>query len=430
MKVLFISASPINNSVSIGNTFLNIMPEKTELASVYTKNGFPDRRIKSAFRMNEKMIINRLFGKSKCVGEKVGERYGEEANSNLTEVDANVVQYAQKKRYTLMFWAQGLIWRLPFWKSKELEAFISDFDPDVIYTVLSNNIYFNRILLHILKISGKPLALYAWDNNYNWNKFQRSPLRWINQFFERSYMRKVVEKADKFYVISDIQKKDYEEIFHKECTVLTKGADFWEEPQLKREYGNPLQLVFTGNIGTNRWKSLALIASALKKINADGTKAELRIYTGTPLTAEMEKALNIDGSSYIMGSVSSSKIPKIQSDADILVHVEALDNVNRFLVKQSFSTKIVDYLKATRPILAVGPYDVASIDHLIKNDCAIIAETEKELIDKLDDVINNPDKLTETALRGYECGKKHHDKATLNKMIENDLKETQRKNNS
>ena len=90
-------------------------------------------------------------------------------------------------------------------------------------------------------------------------------------------MRKVVEKADLFYVISEVQKIDYEKAFKKECKVLTKSADFSGEAPVKVHYNKPLQMVFTGNIRMNRWKSLANIANVLEKINKDSVKVQLRI---------------------------------------------------------------------------------------------------------------------------------------------------------
>ena len=123
-----------------------------------------------------------------------------------------------------------------------------------------------------------------------------------------------------------------------------------------------------------------------------------------------------------MGFISSSEIPRIQSEADILVHVESSSLKSRLWVRQSFSTKIVDYLKTARPILAVGPKEVASIEHLVRNDCAIVADNKDELIEKLNEVINDNSKLTEIALKGYECGKKYHNKADYNKMLSEDLR--------
>ena len=52
MRVLFVSSSPINTQTSIGNTFLNLFDGfDAELYSVYSRTGYPDKKIKSAFRI-------------------------------------------------------------------------------------------------------------------------------------------------------------------------------------------------------------------------------------------------------------------------------------------------------------------------------------------------------------------------------------------
>lgn len=424
MKVLFVSASPINQEVSVGNTFLNVMPENIELASIYTKNGFPDERIHKAFCISEKMIMNRLLKKSKCAGKIITERYGKEELLNTKEyVNKEIVDYARKKRYTIFFWLQDILWNSKVWKSTLLKKFVDNFEADFIFTVFTNNIYLNRIILHILKISNKPLVLYAWDNNYQWNKYQRSPLRWINQFFERMYMRKLVSKAKKLYVISDIQKRDYEYIFHKECTVLTKGADFSTDVHLKESFNDPLQIVYTGNIGNNRWKSLRMLVNAIERINYDSIKVQLTIYTATPLTTEMKEGLNVEGCSRIQGSVSARKITEIQRNADILVHVEAFDAKNKFAVSQSFSTKIVDYLSNAACILAIGPKDIASIDYFIRNDAGLVACNEIEIEESLLKIIKNPELISEYGIKAYDSGKRNHSKEKITAMLTHDFNE-------
>ena len=46
MKILFISNSPINRQTSIGNTFLNLFDGfDAELYSVYSRTGYPDKKI-------------------------------------------------------------------------------------------------------------------------------------------------------------------------------------------------------------------------------------------------------------------------------------------------------------------------------------------------------------------------------------------------
>ncbi len=423
MRILFVSSSPINKELSVGNTFLNLFDgmENVEFASVCTRNGKIDKSVSRTFRITEKSIIRNLLKKTP-VGIEVPPTSTLDNKEIQDSVPNNLISYATNKKFTIFFWLQNFIWRIGKWKSKELADFIKDYNPDLIFTLLSDATYLNKLILHIKSISKTKLAVYAWDNNYSMKFSALSPLRWIYRFLNRINMRKVVKNADVFYVISEVQKKDYEKAFKKECKVLTKSANFNENADIKKEYNNPLQLVFTGNIAMNRWRSLAIIAKALKEINSNGVLAQLKIYTGTNVTDEMKQALNIAEFSQIVGSVTADKIPEIQSNADMLIHVEPMDTKNKLLVRQSFSTKIVDYFKSARPILAVGPKDVASIDHLIKNDCAIVADNKQELIKKLTECINNNNKLTEIAVKGYECGKKHHNKENIDNMLIEDLR--------
>ena len=418
MNILFISMSPIHKGVSVGNTFLNVLEGVPDavFSSVYTKNGAPDEAVQNAFQISEKMILKKLFRQTDSAGRVIEKR-----NAASDFENSRLVTFARKKRFTVLFWAQELVWMLPFWKSSTLNDFLDMVKPDVLFTLLSDSVVLNKLIVYIQDYTKKPLVVYAWDNNYTLKLGAVSPLRRLNRVINRVYMRKTVQKAKQLYVISDAQKHDYEKAFGVPCKVLTKSADFSGEPPVKTQYNSPLQIVFTGNIGTNRWKSLARIAKALETVNRDGVRAQLRIYTSTPLTHKMREALDIDGSSFLMGAVPASEIPRIQSDADMLVHVEAFDRKNRLLVRQSFSTKLVDYFKAARPILAVGPRGIASIEHLAANDCALVAQSVEEICRALESVVESPDKLNTLSEKAYACGRAHHDKTAMQQMLQADL---------
>ena len=421
MKILILSSTPWTKDNSFGNSFSNIFEglEDVEIANIYCKYGKPETDLVSKFfQITEKSMFRNLKNPKVPSGQEVFV----EKTDNTDIVEPKSADLARKKRWTIMFWARDFIWQIGRWKSPELKKFIDDFNPDVIFQPVYYVRHMNRIANFIKKYTGVPMYGYVSDDVYTLKQFSLSPLYWINRFLCRAKVKKVVKQCEILYTISEIQRSEYEKIFKVPCKILTKSANFGEPAQIKEHYNKPLQLVFTGNIGTNRWKSLAIIADALKEINADSVKAEMKIYTGTPLTDEMEKSLNVDKASQIMGFVSSSEIPKIQSDADMLIHVESSDFKSKLAVRQSFSTKIVDYLKMARPILAIGPKDVASIEHLYRNDCAIVADNKDDLVKKLNNVLSDETKLTEIALKGYECGKKYHNKADYNKMLSEDLR--------
>lgn len=419
MRILFVSASPLKKEISIGNTFLNLFEEAedVELASICTRVGNPEPPIADCICISEKMLIKNLL-KNTPAGSVV-----EVKETTIRPRDNGAVRFAKRHRWTVFFWMQDLVWKFGRWKSPELEKFILEFKPDVIFTVFANSVYLHNLIVHVQTLSQAKLVLYAWDDYYSMKRFMISPLRWIKHLIDRASMRKIVSKADLFYVISDLQREEYTACFRKTCKVLTKGADFTGIPELTKQYHNPMQLVFTGNINGNRWKSLKMLADVLNSINENGVRAQLRIYTATPITGKMKKVLQRGDSSFLMGSVPAREIPNLQKNADILVHVEAMDPANRLRVRHSFSTKIVDYLKAGRPILAVGPKDVASIDHLVKNDCAIVAESKVELDQKLRCALENPSELNRIVEKAYECGRKYHNKQDIRTMLLRDLKD-------
>ncbi len=424
MKILFVSSSPLNKEISIGNTFINLFSdmENVELASIYTRSGTPDKEISQAFCITEKVLVNNLIKKTP-VGVYVESRKSDEAPKvQNTKKEQSIIDFIKTRRWIVFFWLQDFIWKIGRWKSPELKKFVEDYNPDIVFTLLSDSSFLNRLILHVTKLANKKLVLYAWDNNYSFRQFYISPLRWIRHINNRRTMRKVAEKADLFYVISNIQKNEYERIFNKECKILTKSADFSGDAPIKSEYNKPLQLVFTGNIATNRWKTLALIVDALKEINKDEIKAQLNIYTTTPLTKKMMEKLNVVDTSVIRGAVPASEVSEIQKEADIVVQVEGFDLRNRCLLHQSFSTKIVDYCKEARPIFAVAPHDVASIDELRRNSGAMIATKKKEIKQKLEQLIKNKETLDEYSIKAYMCGKQNYSNEKMKNMLFNDLK--------
>ena len=425
MRILVFSSTLWSSDNSFGNTYCSIfegLPEVTFANIACRPGNYTCDLVQRYFQITEKALLRNLLNKCYPTGKELLQNNREDVNPEVCE-EMKIRTFGSKKRWQILFWARDLIWAAGRWKSPELQKFIDDFAPDLIFQPVYFSSYLNDIAQYIKEYTKAPMIGYISDDCYTLKQLSFSPLYWIDRLYKRKKVKQTIEMCELLYVISDIQKEEYEKCFTTKCKILTKGADFEEAPVYKGRYQDPLQLVYTGNIGTNRWKSLKLIADALESINRDGVRAQLRIYTATPVTNKMKKALNRGASSFLMGSVPVSEVPEIQKNADMLVHVEAFDLKSRLAVRQSFSTKIVDYLKTARPILAVGPKDVASIDHLIRNDCAIVADHKAELEQKLRSILEDQDELNRVAKKAYECGRRHHNRQDIQRMLLQDLKE-------
>lgn len=421
MRILVLSRSAWRNDNSTGRTLSDIMsafPGAEVFCLSMREQKMQNDICKENFIISEKQIIKHLLGKG-----EVGKKEPPSRDNNSEQNIKDIYSKTTPKSNILLWYLRELLWNIGGWKNNNLRKYIDEVKPDIIFSPIFPGCYPQKLLIYVKKISGAKVAVFHMDDNYTLKRYSLSPLFWLYRFYMRKWVKKATKCADIIYVISELQKREYEKSFNRECKLLTKAADFSGEPKLKKEYNSPLQIVYTGNIGLNRWKSLAHIANVLEIINADDIKAQLRIYTGNTLTDEMKAALNKGESSFVMGSVTAEKVTEIQKDADMLVHVEALDIKNKLTVRQSFSTKIVDYLAAARPILAFGPKDVASIDHFVKNDCAIVADNEEELYKALLEVIDNKGKLDELSLKAYNCGYKFHNKVDIDNMLKSDMEQ-------
>ncbi len=182
-----------------------------------------------------------------------------------------------------------------------------------------------------------------------------------------------------------------------------------------------INFVYTGNIGNGRWKIIAKIGEIIHELSNEKIKARLYIYSANRLTSKMKKKLNIGDEVRFMGSVLPSRIPEIQQKADVVVHVESFELKYKLQTRLSFSTKLVDYFQNGKCIFAVGWSKANSIDYLIKNDAAIIAVNEKEIKEKIKNIIDNPNIIKNYAQKSWECGKVNHHKEDLQKLLYEDF---------
>lgn len=423
MRILVLSNSSWNTDNSFGNTFENIFSDvpNLEIANVYCNYGYPNSKfITDYFQITEKRLLQNLKKKSISTGQTVQLEGCNTEFGKRSEPGQKRFDWARKQRWQILFWARDLIWAVGRWKSPELLEFVDKFQPDLIYLPIYYSKHMCEIGCFLSEYLDVPAVGHVTDDVYTLKRFRFSPLFWIDHLMTRSYVKKLMKKCVYVDTFTEIQKQEYEKIFKIPFHVIHKNADFAGEIPDYTSNNQPLKLIFTGNIGSGRWKTLALIGQALQQINETGIKAQLHLYTATPMSAQMKKALTIPDSILLCGQVPATEIPAIQQDGDILLHVESFDLKGKLEVRMSFSTKIVDYMMRGRAILAVGPHDVASVDFLKRQDCAITATNQAEIKDKLSEMIAHPELLEAYRQKAWQCGKtQFHAKTEKEKFLKN-----------
>ncbi|MBO5185711.1 MAG: hypothetical protein J6B91_01485 [Prevotella sp.] len=417
IKILTITYHPWRDDISVGNTLSNIfhgMEDQLEFANIYIRDDKPCNKIVSRFfKISEKELAKSIFTR-KNVGKEIFSMI-REGNREDFSVSYNV---ARRMRWDIFLLIQDMIGLMGNWKSKALDEFIVDFNPDLVFGPLGRMPIVNNIMSYLHDKHNIPLVTYPWDDHYSLHKKSWSPVFWIKLFIERYAIRACARRSEYLYTITSLMKEEYAQYFDKECRLLYKGFNFDKKPPIN-ESSSVLKLIYMGNIGSGRWKILAKIVEAINDINSIEKKLELLIFTLSPISKRIKYQLNV-GASHLMEPISETEKMNTLKKADILIHVEPTNTKDRLMFRLSFSTKLVDYFYNAKCILAMGG-ETASMRYLKENKAGIVELDEKNIKNRLIELVENPNLIMEYSEKSWACGVRNHNIATIQRNVYNDF---------
>lgn len=418
-KMLVISTNAWRDNTGI-NTLIDMFKcwDSNQIAQIYAKSELPNTSVcNHFFRISENAIVRRYFNKNIVTGLVVENQksISENEKKQVNQERRLYSQFNFKLIRSFLSIVREFVWKFGKWKTKELDRFIEEQNPDVLFVPIYPTIYMCRIQKYIMQKANVPIVSYIADDNYTYKAVSKNPVALIHRMILRRYVKYIMEQSSKVFVISPLQKEEYDRIFHIDSQVLTKGIDF-EKLEENQMLNTPIKMVYTGKLIIGRWKSLAAIAEALGKINANGLKMQLDIYTTDQLTSKQCKLLNRNGCA-VKGSLTWEEVRKVQRDADVVVFVESLERRYRNTARLSFSTKITDYLKSGKCIFAVGDKHIAPMDYFRRYDSAITACSYDEIAEKLQMLVEQPNRIVEYGKKAYECGIEHHSREKMNQLL-------------
>lgn len=370
------------------------------------------------FYISENKVIKSIINRSVKTGSK------REKTVQSTDINADLTK--QKTRYQKMrkhrsffpLMAREILWKVGKWKSRELYDFITEFSPDVILYSMDGYIHFNRLCRYAKKVSGAKSIGFFVDDNFTYKQSKRLDDR-VFRFFQRRALKRLARETDAFWAITDMTKEEADKVFGINCTVLTKpvrSIPVYEE----KKATFPIQILYTGNLLIGRDQSLIKVVNALKEIPESAEKFTLDVYTNTMLEEAVKQAISCD-ICRLHPPIPKEEVLELQKEADILLFLEDIDGPNAKTARLSFSTKITDYLSAGKSIFAVGCMDTAPMQYFVKNRAAIVASSEHEIRERLEEIRRNPDILSEYAKQTCEVGKKNHDKKKILQIVEDTI---------
>lgn len=435
MKILVISAETWRDDKNGGNVLSNIFNNTDfEFAQIYCNPGKPSNNLcKRYFQLTDTMIIKSFFSKNKKMGnEIVYNDYPKniEKRSNQTIVEnKKFYNFFRKYNFEIFYCIKELLWCSSRWKNNQLDNFIDDFNPDIIFAPCYGSHFMLALDRYVAKKTCKPVISYISDDHYSLKQFRFSPIYWINRILLRKNLRKTFKYYNLTYTMTEEQLSEYSSKLNCNMKILKKAGNF-NYLNTKKNITFPIKMIYAGGLYCGRDKTLCKLIKVIKEINKDKQLIILDIYTGTKISNSKLKILNDGYNSRVNGLISLEDLKLKYQQSDIALHVESFKLKYKYLTRLSFSTKIIDCLESGCAVMAICWKKHAGYTYLKKNDIAICIDDVRDLKRKLNEIIDNKEIIKYYSKKAYEIGKLYHEKKFVTNIIKKDFIDLVRENSN
>lgn len=420
MNILFFSQAAWDNKNSVGNTFSNLFEgdiwSNDMFFHMFARKKVPDNRIKAYYYHISAADIVRGLLKNQNKAQESFEEGGHKQASveNADQKEQRHIDNLHKGNHEFLYYLHEAVWRSRLWRDKQFDRFIKKASPDILFAFATSPYILWPLIQYLKKHTTCKVVLLVADDVYG--SYDRCA------FYRRGYLRRELENcilaADKLYGISDEMSELYANRFGRPVATLYKGCDLTMEP--KQYLNQPLRFVYAGNLLWGRADTLAQVAEVLEKLNRDGQRAVLEIYTGTTVTEQLRQKLERGSSSRIMGSRPYEEIKRIMHEADVVLHVESFEKKQQDTVRYSFSTKIIDCLQSGAQVLGIGPEGIASIEYLKKVDGAAVIDQQGKVVEAVEEMIRQG-MMLENAKRTRQYALQKHERNAVQEKLRDDF---------
>lgn len=417
-RILIVSNNPFSSTQNNGKTldsFFQIFNAKN-ISQLYFSSEVPSGISgNSFFRITDKDIISSLKNKEYKCGNKIFKLNG-------TKLKNKKIKNSKLRKSNILRIVREIVWRTEKWKTNELDNWLNEIQPDIIFFCAGDSGFAYDIVTYIQNKVNSKLAVYITDD-YILPRKNLNIFWWIRRAYIFYKMKKCLKNSNIFFTISEKMQKTYKKIFKKESYLVMNITDnLKDNERLKVDSKKNREIIYTGGLHFNRDKSLELLAKNLKKFNekrSEDKKYILKIFSTQELSETQKNKLNIKNTSFFCGGLTKEELKEKLNNAFMVVHVESFDKKSIESTRLSISTKIPEYLSLEKPILAIGPKNIASIEYL--EEVAYSIYEEKKFLEKLTYFLENENFQNELSKKSYNKFLELHQKEKTLKNFKNNL---------
>lgn len=402
-KLLIINNNVLSDTSNNGKTVLSYIDclPKGNIAQLYFNGAKPSISGYNYFQISDKDILKGLLNPN---------MRGRAYSSTVSLTKSDVVSSRKIPRNIWTILIRELLW-WKSWKSSNLLKWLDDFSPTSIFFVAGDSLFAYAICWYIAKKYGCAVSVYVTDDYI----VERKNETFLEKLFRKKIkkeMLKILSISKNFFTISEIMREKYLEELNHDSHII---VNMTESLKSEEKYDNDesiIKLVYAGNLYYGRDLVISKLSDSIELYNnTHQKKCKLYIYSNKVLTDE-EKAMMIKGEGTCFGgNLNKLELQIVLNQADFLVFVESFDEIYIEKTRYSLSTKVTEYLSLAKPIIAIGPKGIGSIEYL--KDVSLHIDNLDEIYEKLLFLIESKSLQIELAKSAEEKYISKHNKSML-----------------
>lgn len=187
-----------------------------------------------------------------------------------------------------------------------------------------------------------------------------------------------------------------------------------------KEQSDITRLIYAGSFYYGRSDVISQLSKEIQKFNQiSEKKAKLLLYSNQEPDDDLKKKMCLDGACEYCGSLNQNQLQIELNRADILVFVESFETDQIEKVRYSLSTKVPEYMSIGKPILALGPSKIGSIEYL--KDVAICVNEPDKIENAVSMLLKNITLQKKFGIKAREKFIHNHNKLKLQQDFYNNV---------
>ena len=306
------------------------------------------------------------------------------------------------------------------WKSAKLLQWLDDFQPDTVFFVAGDSGFAYNITSFIVKRYRARLVTYITDD-YIMPRTKESLADKLQRGRIRKKMLTCIKNSEAYFTISALMQKTYQKLTGKPSEIIMNMTPpLYEESIVDpSSVQDKTVMLYAGSLYYGRDSIIGAVADAAVRYNnsrkPEQKAVQINIYSNAKPQTESLRLFEREGCCAFCGSLTFDELKTAINQADVLLFVESFDEAMQEKTRYSLSTKVPEYMSARKPIFAVGPAQIGSMDYL--SDVAFCANTAEDIYDRMIHMLENSEAQAQKVQAALDKYNKNHDVKKQKKLF-------------